>query len=407
MRFASTICVFGVASVVGFDIDAHDAIGQTAASAMDQPAIKQLKRLLDGKDASDVAGWGHQVDDTWPGMERLHFQTHPADMEFCKEGAPLPTNCDGNICLMNAIQHFYGKILTREGRKTNSPAIDYDAVAKGLKFADVDSLKMLINLVGDLHQPLHLGYATNDMGRSIKLKYGGNEKSLYEFWDATIGNTIRDQESNFWLGGWTHVRDIQNEFNKDKDLWKEQGAAKAFESWAKETVKFACDTVYKLPVSGTKLAGPDAGSGPFEVSSADFQAWRKAWLRQILLAGERTAIVLNDILDASTAAKLKEGASVKTNADKQQEEEQKQWEKERAEQRKLEPRRTESSGPRIHVGNALTNLGIAAMVVPIFLAVVNFGPNPASWKAIMLGLMDSADSVKSGGGGGRVAKRFN
>merc|ERR1712232_1311948 len=238
-----------------------------------------------------------------------------------------------------------------------------------------------------------------------KLKYNGKETSLYEFWDATIGNMIRDRESNFWLGGWTHVRDIQGEFEKDKALWKDQGATKAFESWAKETVKFACDTVYKLP-SGTKIAGPEAGAGPFEVSDADFQAWRAAWLRQVLIAGERTAIVLNDILDANTAAKLKEGASVKTNEDKRQEEEQKQWEKDRIERQKSEPRRTSSSGPLIHWGNFLTNLGISAVVVPIFLAIVNFGPNPTQWSAIVLGLMDTAEQKTNTGGGGRVSKRF-
>lgn len=34
------------------------------------------------------------------------------------------------------------------------PAIDYSKVAKGIKFSDADYLKMLINLVGDLHQQL-------------------------------------------------------------------------------------------------------------------------------------------------------------------------------------------------------------------------------------------------------------
>merc|ERR1712232_1359044 len=238
-----------------------------------------------------------------------------------------------------------------------------------------------------------------------KLKYNGKETSLYEFWDATIGNMIRDRESNFWLGGWTHVRDIQGEFEKDKALWKDQGATKAFESWAKETVKFACDTVYKL-MSGKKLAGPDAAPGPIEITAADFQAWRAAWLRQILVAGERTAIVLNDILDANTAAKLNVKPSVKTNEDKRQEEEQKQWDKERKEREKSEPRRTSSSGPLIHWGNFLTNLGISAVVVPVFLAIVNFGPNPAQWSAIVLGLMDSAEQKTNTGGGGRVSKRF-
>ena len=174
----------------GFDIEAHDAIGQTAASAMDQEAIKpwpkkgyesfkkpkdirvfqtgrQIKRMMSGQDASDVAGWGHQaavrlemtenmsreVDDTYPDMARLHFQVHDDDAGFC--GGVRKAKCEDNICLLASIKHFYGKVVSDEGRRMDFPAIDYSKVAKGIKFSDADYLKMLINLVGDLHQQLY------------------------------------------------------------------------------------------------------------------------------------------------------------------------------------------------------------------------------------------------------------
>lgn len=399
----------GAAVVAAFDIDAHDAIGQTTASAMDQQATKQVKRLLDGKDASDVAGWGHQVDDTFPGMERLHFQIHDdtAGQPFCGPAESRVVKCEDNICLMSAIKHFYGKVLEKERRKFDYPAIDYNKAAQGVKFSDADSVKMLINLLGDLHQPMHLGFAGSDTGRAVKLKFRGKEMTLYDFWDKTISETVRDQESNFWLSGWTHVRAVQEDFAKDKELFKSQGAFKAFETWAQETADLACSEAYVL--QGKKLAGPDAGSqsSPVEVTESDYQRWRKVWMRQILLAGERTAIVLNDILDDSKASKLHEGAGVKTNADKKQEEVMKQWQKEREAERKKEPRRTSATGPRIHVGNATTNLGIAAVVVTLFLFVVNHGPNPARWGEMIMSMLEGSSSGNSGGpGGGGPGKRW-
>lgn len=50
------VAAAGLAVAAAFDIDAHDAIGQTCTSAMSLEAIKQVKRLLGGQDASDAAG---------------------------------------------------------------------------------------------------------------------------------------------------------------------------------------------------------------------------------------------------------------------------------------------------------------------------------------------------------------
>eukprot|EP00928_Gymnodinium_smaydae_P086849 TRINITY_DN71265_c0_g1_i1.p1 TRINITY_DN71265_c0_g1~~TRINITY_DN71265_c0_g1_i1.p1 ORF type:complete len:437 (-),score=118.81 TRINITY_DN71265_c0_g1_i1:94-1344(-) len=390
---------------VAFDIDAHDAIGQTAASAMDQEAIRQVKRLLDGKDASDVAGWGHQVDDTFPGMERLHFQAYDDKAKpHCGAFAERQAVCEDNICLLQSIRHFYGKVLQKEGRKIDYPAIDYEKAAKGVTFSDVDSLKMLINLLGDLHQPLHLGFVGDDMGRSVKVNFRGNTISLYDLWDRVVSETVRNEESNFWLGGWTHVRAVQEEFEKDKAEWKSEGAFKMFDKWAAETADFACREAYVVPRTGKKLAGPGAESGPVEITAEDYQQLRKVWLRQILVAGERTAIVLNDILDAASAARLREGAAVKTNADKNEEEQKKQWAKERDERLKNERRSAPSS---FQFGVFLTNLSIAAVVVPVFLLIMNGVINPVSWIELLLESASSAGGGASSGLGGRAsAKRW-
>ncbi|CAJ1357102.1 unnamed protein product [Effrenium voratum] len=308
-----------------FDIEAHDAIGQTCASAMDQEAIKQIKRMMGGQDASDVAGWGHQVDDTYPDMARLHFQVHDDASGFCAE--TRSAQCEDNICLLEAIKHFYGKVLSDEGRRIEYPAIDYNMVAKGIKFSDADFLKMLINLVGDLHQPLHVGYAGDNSGRKVLVKFRGQTMSLYDVWDHAISEAVRTQESNYWLGGWTHVRAVSSEWDTDKKLWKQDGPFKSFERWLNEAVQFSCQKAYTHPLTGQRLAGPNAAAQPAEIDEAAYQEWRHLWLRQILIAGERTAIVLNDILDSKGAAKLATGSKVQTKAEEAKALEDAQWEK--------------------------------------------------------------------------------
>lgn len=400
--------VLGLATlslIAAFDLDAHDAIGQTCASAMDQEAIRQLKRMLDGQDASEVAGWGHQVDDTFPGMERLHFQVHDDKGEggFC--GATRSAKCEDNICLLQAIKHFYGKVLSDEGRRTEYPQIDYSKVAKGIKFADADLLKMLINLLGDLHQPMHVGYAGDDNGRRVLVRFRGEKVSLYDVWDKAISEAVRTTESNFWLGGWTHVRAVSADWEQDKARWKEDGAFKSFERWLDESVKFACEKAYVHPITGKKLAGPDAapeGSEPVEIDEAAYQEWRQLWLKQVLIAGERTAIVMNDILDAKGAAKLSKGGKVQTKADDEKAKEQAEWEKDR-QQRRKEERKSRTSVPFINPSVFFTNLCIAAVTVPVTLLVANHGLNPQTWMSFLRSLLNAAEapSVPSG-----PAKRF-
>merc|ERR1711937_1093852 len=102
-----------------------------------------------------------------------------------------------------------------------------------------------------------------------------------------------------------------------------------------------------------------------EIDEATYQEWRSAWLKQILLAGERTAIVLNDILDASGASKLSDGSKVKTKADEEAEKQRIEEEKDRKERHKNDPafqsRPSSSSSPVNAFRNFLTNLFIAAV----------------------------------------------
>ena len=48
------------------------------------------------------------------------------------------------------------------------------------------NLKILIHLVGDLHQPLHVGYGSDKGGNSIHLTFLGESSNLHKVWDSEI-----------------------------------------------------------------------------------------------------------------------------------------------------------------------------------------------------------------------------
>merc|ERR1719343_1830311 len=104
------------------------------------------------------------------------------------------------------------------------PDLDYSKVdPAGITFSDTDALKMLINLIGDLHQPLHVGYASDDNGRKIKVNFRGKAMSLYDLWDKGISEEVRTKEENFWYGGWTHVQAVRRTYEADVKFWEENG----------------------------------------------------------------------------------------------------------------------------------------------------------------------------------------
>ncbi|NVO10434.1 MAG: S1/P1 nuclease [Bacteroidales bacterium] len=57
------------------------------------------------------------------------------------------------------------------------------------------NIKVLFHLMGDLHQPLHVGYGNDRGGNDIKLTFNGKQLSLHRIWDTDIiesKNTTND-----------------------------------------------------------------------------------------------------------------------------------------------------------------------------------------------------------------------
>ena len=57
------------------------------------------------------------------------------------------------------------------------------------KLSDEDVKKDLLivfHLVGDLHQPLHVGYGADKGGNDVQVKYRGHPTNLHKVWDSEI-----------------------------------------------------------------------------------------------------------------------------------------------------------------------------------------------------------------------------
>jgi hypothetical protein len=62
-------------------------------------------------------------------------------------------------------------------------------VVKAIGFSNEQistDIKILCHLIGDLHQPLHVGYGTDRGGNSIEVEFINKETNLHKVWDTEI-----------------------------------------------------------------------------------------------------------------------------------------------------------------------------------------------------------------------------
>lgn len=102
----------------------------------------------------------------------------------------------------------------------------------------LDALKFLSHFVGDLHQPMHAGYADDRGGNDTRVVVDGEETNLHRVWDSVlwgrIGRTWLDHASVLWF-------DISD---ADRKAWEDQNPI----HWAEESFRVVYDSAYDMPI---------------------------------------------------------------------------------------------------------------------------------------------------------------
>lgn len=136
-------------------------------------------------------------------------------------------------------------------RNTKSSAVD-DYLGKSF------SLRYLIHLIGDIHQPLHNGALYNDQfkkgdtgGNAFKIVYPGSDGNLHSFWDKTL-KVYKDLRAplnnNDWKKLTTYCNDLVLEY--PRSFFKDRLKENSVREWQKEGNDFAKKNAYPGLVPG-------------------------------------------------------------------------------------------------------------------------------------------------------------
>ena len=99
-------------------------------------------------------------------MDPYHFINFPKDANTYDQ----QRDCKLRNCIIEAIP-WYLNVL-------NSP----DAPRNEKRVA----LRFVAHLVGDIHQPLHAGFAEDRGGNSVDVRFNGRKENLHSMWDTAL-----------------------------------------------------------------------------------------------------------------------------------------------------------------------------------------------------------------------------
>lgn len=134
------------------------------------------------------------------------------------------------------------------------------------------ALRMIIHLVGDMHQPLHMGHRSDRGGNQVKITSFNRNTNLHSYWDSEIVEFVHKWSYSEW------------QYQIDRVSAEEEAKIVAgdFDTWAKEGVNIARG-IYADTPEGTRV-------------SYDYAAkYAPTVEQQLLKGGLRLAHLLNEI----------------------------------------------------------------------------------------------------------------
>lgn len=259
----------------------HQSIALIAEQHMTPNALKKAHALLDGDSLMAVSMWADLVRSnpkTYGNTGNWHYTTWPDDAEHFT--AKLETPQSG--------------FLLSQIEKQSRVLIDIKSSPAKKAFA----LKFLVHLVGDLHQPLHVGGGHDRGGNDCKVIWLSNTTNLHAVWDsALIDSTQLDYIELAALAS-------QDRSKKQIAQWQ----ASQVLDWAKESKQLS-PSIYPAEVNKSKAPSKvlsycqaNVLQANMPILDADCTTQNLPTVNQrVFQAGIRLANLLNKLLDADNS----------------------------------------------------------------------------------------------------------
>lgn len=141
----------------------HRVVGEIAEKFMGPSVLAKAKKILAGQSLSRVANWPDEIKSD-PANYSYTFKWHHTDWP---EGTHEHNEQNSSGSLLSSIKEQLALL--------QSPQTSKEKKAFALKF--------LVHLIGDLHQPLHVGSGLDRGGNTCKVFFHSKPVNLHFVWD--------------------------------------------------------------------------------------------------------------------------------------------------------------------------------------------------------------------------------
>lgn len=203
------VAVLGAFSLISWGVTGHRTIAKIAENHLSAKASVAVKAILGDEEMPMVSTFGDEIraDAKYKGTGNWHYINLPEGLSYDQFEEHLKTDTATNV--YNALLKMVTQLKDPKSNREEK----------------LFALKMVIHLVGDLHQPMHVSRAEDQGGNKIKLKYNFRETNLHSVWDSDL----------IYYSGWTFTEmatALDNVSDAKIKEWQSDGLAKwLFESY--------------------------------------------------------------------------------------------------------------------------------------------------------------------------------
>ena len=148
----------------------HRIVGQIAESYLTPNAKKEILKILGTESIAMASNWADFIksDTTMSYLSRWHYIDIKGGMSYTEFKSYLKhdTVTDAYTKLNFLIRELKNKHLAKDKK--------------------IMYLRLLIHLVGDIHQPLHVGHPEDEGGNRIKVFWFNAPINLHQVWDTRL-----------------------------------------------------------------------------------------------------------------------------------------------------------------------------------------------------------------------------
>ena len=169
------LLVFGVllylpAQTMAWGMLGHRVVAQIAETNLNPKTKLALKGIMGNESLAMSSNWADFVksDKNYDYLYNWHFVNFAAGLSS--------TDINGLLKADTAVNAFTKiNFLVNELKKKNLP-----------KAQKIIYIRLLVHMVGDVHQPMHTGRAEDKGGNDVKLTWFGKSSNLHSIWDTEL-----------------------------------------------------------------------------------------------------------------------------------------------------------------------------------------------------------------------------